>query len=187
MVIMTTSLDSTNATVKLSNNVEMPVVALGTAPLMTSDEDSSSFHPLNSFNGFLPEQAYRSLHVAMEMNDSKNINERINSDDEPSVPVHIDTALVYRTHPHVRQVMGAALATGQKKRSDVFLTTKVFHPHYSFGAEDLGQCMPSDPEYELTYDDVYKFVDRQFQQSLQECGVGYFDLVLLHWYENPLE
>jgi diketogulonate reductase-like aldo/keto reductase len=194
MTTATVSIDTstvvTNTTVTLSNGVEMPVVALGTAPLMTSDEDSSHFHPLNSFNGFLPEQACRSVHAALEMNVHKHYG---NGDDDgdasasapqplSSIPVHIDTALVYRTHPHIRQVMGNALATGRKKRSDVFLTTKIFHPCYSFGPEDLGHCMPSDPECEaMSYDDVYKFVYRQFQQSLHECGVGYFDLVLLHW------
>ena len=166
-----------NRTVKLSNGVEMPVVALGSAPLSTSDDDTSHFHPLNSFNGFLPEQAYRSVHAALELSD------KTDSDTGSPVPVHIDTALYYRTHTHIRQVLGNAFATGSKKRSDVFLTTKVFHPNFgdSFGTEDLGHCMPLDPECEMTYDDVYRFVYRQFQRSLHECGVGYFDLVLLHW------
>ena len=108
-------------------------------------------------------------------------NEGGNGDKGRSTPVHIDTALVYRTHPHIRQALGNALATGKIQRSEVFLTTKVFHPCYSFGPEDLGHSMPSDPECEMTYEDVYSFVYRQFQQSLYECGVGYFDMVLLHW------
>jgi diketogulonate reductase-like aldo/keto reductase len=98
------------------------------------------------------------------------------------MPVHIDTALVYRTHPHIRQCVAYNLATGRLTRSDVFLTTKIFHPCYSFGPEDLGHTMPPDPECEsMSYDDVYQLVYKQFQQSLHECGVGYFDLVLLHW------
>ena len=172
---------TTNTIIKLANGVEMPVVALGAAPLSTIEDDTSHFHPLNSFNGFLPEQSFRSIHTALEMKITKYTDDYIDNHEAPSIPVHIDTALVYRTHPHIRQMMGNALATGRKERSDIFLTTKVFHPNYSFGPEDLGHCMPSDPECEMTYDDVYKFVDRQFQQSLTECGVGYFDLVLLHW------
>jgi len=190
--IMTTTTTATTAstTVTLSNGVEMPVVAMGTAPLMTSEEDSSQFHPRNSFHGFLPEQACRSVHAALAMNVHKqHLPSTLLSDPQQpasssssSMPVHIDTALVYRTHPHIRQVMCNALATGRKKRSDVFLTTKIFHPCYSFGPEDLGHCMPPDPECEnMTYNDVYKLVYKQFQQSLHECGVGYFDLVLLHW------
>ena len=166
-------------TIELANGVKMPMVALGTAPQMTGDEDSSHFNPLNSFAGFLPEQAYRSVHALLEMKDKKTADD--NDDDSDKVPVHIDTALFYRSHPQIRQVMGNAFATGEKQRSGVFLTTKVFHPYNPFGGEDLGTCMPSDPECEMTYEDVYRFVYRQFQQSLHECGVGYFDLVLLHW------
>lgn len=161
--------------VTLANGVEMPVLALGAAPLMTNEEDSSAFHPLNAFNGFLPEQICRSAHELLEMK-----AEAIKSSSDRGKPVHIDTALVYRTHPHIRQALFNALATGKIERSDVFLTTKVFHPSYSFGPEDLGQSMPFDAET-MAYDDVYKFVYKQFQQSLHECGVGYFDLVLLHW------
>lgn len=167
---------STKTTIELANGVEMPVLALGAAPLMKREEDSSAFHPLNAFNGFLPERICRSAHALLEMK-----AETVTGDNDRGTPVHIDTALVYRTHPHIRQAMGNALATGKIERSDVFLTTKVFHPCYSFGPEDLGQSMPADPECEMTYDDVYRFVYKQFQQSLHECGVGYFDLVLLHW------
>mmetsp|Transcript_2386 Transcript_2386/g.5166 ORF Transcript_2386/g.5166 Transcript_2386/m.5166 type:complete len:380 (-) Transcript_2386:33-1172(-) len=171
---MTVSSTSSSSTVTLSNGVEMPILALGTAPLSTRGDDTSHFHPLNSFHGFLPEQSYRSVHAALEMDISSTTNQQV---------VHIDTALYYRTHPHVRHVLGNALATGKKKRSDVFLTTKVFHPNFgdAFGTEDLGHCMPLDPNCEMTYDDVYEFVYRQFQQSLHECGIGFFDLVLLHW------
>ena len=177
MTASTTDSTNNNTTVTLSNGVEMPVVALGTAPLSTRDDDTSHFNPLNSFHGFLPEQSYQSLYAALEMNnDDADV-------DDVAVPIHIDTALYYRTHPHVRQVLGNALATGRKKRSDVFLTTKIFHPNFgdAWSTEDLGHCMPLDPKCEMTYDDVYSFVYRQFQQSLHECGIGYFDLVLLHW------
>ena len=200
---------TSRTTIKLSNGVEMPVVALGTAPLSTSHDDTSHFHPLNSFNGFLPEQAYRSVHVAvLEMNSNTNNdndkNKKKNNDDDddddddtkddtkddaPSsipVQVHIDTALYYRTHPHIRHVLGTAFATGQKKRSDIFLTTKICHPNFDdqFGTEDLHHCLPLDSTYSCelnTYDEMYSFAYRQFQQSLHECGIGYFDLVLLHW------
>ena len=172
MAISTTS--NATRTTTLSNGVEMPILALGSAPLATRDDDTSHFNPLDSFNGFLPEQSYQSLNSALEMN---------NADE---TPIHIDTALYYRTHPHIRLVLGNALATGRKKRSDVFLTTKIFHPNFgdSFGTEDLGHCMPSFYN-EMTYDDVYRFVYRQFQQSLHEVGVGYFDLILLHWPGHP--
>mmetsp|Transcript_11678 Transcript_11678/g.13076 ORF Transcript_11678/g.13076 Transcript_11678/m.13076 type:complete len:182 (+) Transcript_11678:214-759(+) len=113
----------------------------------------------------------KSLSAALEMN---NVN---------NTPIHIDTALCYRTHPHICQLLGNALATGRKKRSNVFLTTKIFHPNFGddFMTDQLGHCMQLDSNYEMTYDDVYQFVYRQFQQSLYEVGVGYFDLVLLHW------
>ena len=148
----------------------MPVVALGTAPLMTNEQDSSGFNPLDSFHGFLPEQTYPSVQALLDM---KLQNK--------SKPIHIDTALFYGTHPHIRQVLGNAFMNGTLKRSDFFLTTKVFHMNDGFGLEEMGLCMPSDPDCEMTYKKVYKFVTKQFQQALHECGVGYFDLVLLHW------
>lgn len=157
--------------VELANGVQMPVVALGTAPLMTNKEDSSGFNPLNSFHGFLPEQSYQSVQALLDMKLENN----------KTKPIHIDTALYYGTHPHIRQVLGNAFLNKGLKRSDFFLTTKVFHMYDGFGLEKEGLSMPPDPDCEMTYTDVHKFVTKQFQQALHECGIGYFDLVLLHW------
>ncbi|KAL3929221.1 MAG: hypothetical protein SGARI_004814 [Bacillariaceae sp.] len=144
--------------------MEMPQLALGTAPLKTAEEDTSSFCPTNSFAGFLPEQAVRSVAIAL----SSNMR-------------HIDTALIYRSHTSVRHVLLQKLASGELERSDVFVTSKVFHPNTGgqFGTEEL-HCMPID-QGEMTHDQVYNKVYEQFQQTLIELGVGYVDLMLLHW------
>jgi aryl-alcohol dehydrogenase-like predicted oxidoreductase len=64
-----------------------------------------------NFVGFLPERVYRSLNVALECGIRG-----------------IDTALVYRSHNQIRQVLGNWFADGRLKREDVFVATKVYHP-----------------------------------------------------------
>mmetsp|Transcript_47066 Transcript_47066/g.69724 ORF Transcript_47066/g.69724 Transcript_47066/m.69724 type:complete len:358 (+) Transcript_47066:72-1145(+) len=145
--------------VKLRNGVEMPQLALGTAPLVTGGEDVIPINP--KFEGFLPELVYRSLTLALEAGIR-----------------HIDTALCYRSHLQVSRVLGDFFASGKLKRSDVFITSKVFHPYNSgFSTSDtvmldLGTMTP---------EQVTDIVTKHFERSLTELGVGFVDLMLLHW------
>eukprot|EP00978_Attheya_sp_CCMP212_P032487 scaffold127175_cov52-Attheya_sp.AAC.3 len=55
---------------------------------------------------------------------------------------HFETVMIYRTHHAMGQALGSFFASDQRKRSDIFLTTKVFHrpdPSYSteFTALDI--------------------------------------------------
>merc|ERR1712194_356513 len=88
---------------------------------------------------------------------------------------HMDCAYLYRTHRHVGITMGRYMAEGKLKREDVFLCTKVFHPNHDL----MGGIKTFDP---LTPGiDVAALVKRQIGESLDELGVGYIDLLLVHW------
>jgi 2,5-diketo-D-gluconate reductase A len=67
---------------------------------------------------------------------------------------HIDTAAAYRNEAGV----GAAIAAGEVRREDVFVTTKLWNA-------------------EQGYDSTL----RAFEQSLERLGTGHVDLYLIHW------
>uniref|UniRef100_A0A7S4K2J8 NADP-dependent oxidoreductase domain-containing protein n=1 Tax=Odontella aurita TaxID=265563 RepID=A0A7S4K2J8_9STRA len=149
--------------VTLSNGVEMPRLAFGTAPLV-SKADADAGRGLGrtnpNFNGFLPEQAYRSVTLALE-----------------SGLRHIDTAVMYRSHKQISHVLGNFFASGRLRREDVFLTSKIMHPpNDGFGTDDSN--IPID---DLTPEEVGRTVSSHFERTLSELGVGYVDLMLLHW------
>lgn len=149
----------TSSHIRLSNGVEMPALALGTAPLSSTKKEVSE-NP--SFVGFLPERVYRSVQLALD-----------------SGLRHIDTALMYRSHRQISQVLGNFFALGKLERKDVFLTSKVFHPPTNgFSTSDVE--MPANLN-SMTPDQVSKHVMHQFEQTLVELGIGYVDLMLLHW------
>lgn len=138
-------------TIKLSNGVDIPQLMLGTAHLVTEGTD---------IKGFLPEKVYRSVELALK-----------------SGMRGFDSALIYRSHRAIGQVLGDWFFEGDLKREDIFLTTKVFH-----GKVDIATANSVMPSMEdLTPEEVSDIVREQFERSLHEVGVGYFDLVLLHW------
>lgn len=67
---------------------------------------------------------------------------------------HIDTADMYGNHKEV----GSAIAASSVKREEIFLTTKV-------------------PPFDLSYNTVIESCHRY----LEELGVEYLDLLLIHW------
>jgi len=67
---------------------------------------------------------------------------------------HVDTAAHYDNH----EAVGAGLAAADLRRDDVFLTTKI-------------------PGFDLAYDDLRETAER----SLDELGVEFVDLLLVHW------
>lgn len=146
-------------TVTLSNGVEMPLLALGTAHLITH----LGMLPENpSFTGMIPERLHRSLTLALEAGMRA-----------------IDTALIYRTHHQIRQVLGNWFASGKLVRSDVFLETKIYHGPVDGGIPTAETHLPNLDK--MTPEQVTTHVTSQFEQSLVELGVGYVDLMLLHW------
>lgn len=69
---------------------------------------------------------------------------------------HIDAAYVYLNEEEVGQGIAAAIATGKVKRSDIFVTTKVFPAFHNRVQESL-------------------------DASLKNLGLDYVDLLLIHW------
>jgi diketogulonate reductase-like aldo/keto reductase len=67
---------------------------------------------------------------------------------------HIDTAYHYNNH----EVVGEAIASSNARRDEVFVTTKIWRDHLR--KEDL---------------------DQQFKESLEQLGMDYVDLLLVHW------
>ena len=144
--------------ITLSNGIQMPQLAFGTAPRAKPGElPSSCNNP--GFAGFLPEQVPRSLHLALQTGMR-----------------HIDTALIYRSHGHIAHVLQHWFMEGRLKREDVFITSKIYHPPARFGMDSTTIDIDN-----LSVEEVEKKVHEQFQQTLIELGVGYIDLMLLHW------
>lgn len=69
---------------------------------------------------------------------------------------HIDTAWCYGTEPYIGEALKELFQEGEIKRSDVFITTKVW------------------PVY---WDNVSKSLD----ESLERLGIDYVDMFLHHW------
>lgn len=110
--------------------------------------------------GFLPEQAWRSLTLALEVGFR-----------------HFDGAHCYSTERQIGDVLGRAMAEGRLQRQDVFVTTKLAHPaappHVAIS-------------HRLTWDwnkvpDIQQRVLDDFDVSKEKLGIGYVDLLLMHW------
>ena len=144
-------------TIQLHNGVEMPQMSLGLA-FCNVREGGMRHNP--RFTGFMPEQCYRSLHMALHAGIRG-----------------IDTALLYRTHPQIRHVLGDWLASGKVKREDLFVATKVYHPMIPIALPS--SALPENLDH-LTPQQVTKIVTLQVERSLDELGLGYLDLVFLH-------
>jgi diketogulonate reductase-like aldo/keto reductase len=71
---------------------------------------------------------------------------------------HIDTAALYGNEPGVGEAARRFMAEGSASREDIFLTTKVWNGNHG---------------YDTTL--------RGFDDSLQQLGLDYIDLYLIHW------
>jgi len=137
--------------VALSNGVEMPMFGFGEAFGNWSDDSQPK--------GFTPEDAWPATKMALDAGVR-----------------HFDCAYVYGTHTHVRDVLGRRFSDGDLKRSDIFITTKLFHPPvpgFLNPSKTLDMCAEGvDVKAELTI---------ALDKSLEELGVGKVDLLLVHW------
>mmetsp|Transcript_36820 Transcript_36820/g.79475 ORF Transcript_36820/g.79475 Transcript_36820/m.79475 type:complete len:366 (+) Transcript_36820:100-1197(+) len=150
-------------TIRLSNGVEMPAVAAGSCfrDCSKTDTNPSGIQSNPNFFGFLPEKTYRSLTLALEMGYT-----------------HIDTALVYRSQKQIGAVLAAKFISGELSREDVFITSKLFHGDMP-GLTRRGSTLPTLDD--MTPDEVTDAIEAQFELILEELGVGYVDIMLLHW------
>ena len=138
--------------IPLHNDVKLPVVSQGCA--------FGDWSGKSTFQGFLPEQAWRATTMAVKVG--------LRS---------FDCAHAYGTERHVGDVLGRSFADGSLSREDIFLTTKVAHPctppHMAISHRRTWNPRDVPSIKQKIFDD--------FDQSLQDMGVGRFDLLLLHW------
>ena len=146
--------------VPLSNGVEMPVLTLGTAHVVTQPNTSNPKLPTN-FMGFRPDQVARQIQLALEAG--------IRS---------FDSARIYRSNRIIGQVLGEWFRTGQLQRHEVFLTTKVFHGRAIQVATKNSHMWEMD---QLTPEEVTTKVEEEIEEALADLQVGHIDLLLLHW------
>jgi diketogulonate reductase-like aldo/keto reductase len=147
----------------LHNGVELPVFSLGTAQLI----HKPNIYPdaPQDFAGFLTERGYRQTELSLQ----KGLRS-------------FDSAYIYRSHQALGRVLGEWWRVGKIKREDVFLVTKVFHPAAESAKTDIAFQSVQIPNLDqLSPKQVEETVRLHFEQSLRELGVGYVDLMLLHW------
>lgn len=138
--------------VELANGVLMPSIVLGTAHLVDSPNGKMQFEP---------ELTFRQTELALRAG--------LRS---------FDCAHIYRSQNPLGQVLGHWLRSGDlEKRSDVWITSKVFHPFASAALEI--SHMPTLPS--MTPEEVKNQTKYFFEKSLLELNLGYVDLMLLHW------
>jgi len=92
---------------------------------------------------------------------------------------HVDTAAMYGNERHIGDVLGRQFADKRLSRSDIFVSTKVSHPPMPSVVPE-----PSRGETEHMLEasaDSGKALQRQFFGSLERLGLGYVDLLLIHW------
>jgi diketogulonate reductase-like aldo/keto reductase len=147
---------------RLHNGVEMPLLSLGTAQLITVPGVNPDLP--SDFIGFLPERNYRQTELAL----SAGVRA-------------FDTAFIYRSQPPMGRVLADWWQSGRlESRQDVWITSKIFHPPGpSFEISHMAHMADMTPEQ------VSVETKRHFEVSLHELGVGYIDLMLLHWPSLP--
>lgn len=141
------------STVRLNNGVTMPSIGFGCAFGNWTDP--------NRFMGFQPELGHFAISTAIR-----------------SGYRHFDGAFVYGSHRVLSQHIGQALAVGLVKRSDIFITTKICHPSAKIALNNIKKTF----DFESIPDgDIKARVWYDFETSLDELGLGYVDLLLMHW------
>lgn len=138
--------------VSLRNGVTIPQLGYGCA--------FGDWIGRSEFQGFLPEQAWRAVSLALDAGFR-----------------HLDTAYCYGTERHLGDLLGRRFADAALTREDVFLTTKLAHPaappHVAIS-------------HRLTFDwqaqpDLRQRILDDFDRSKEKAGIGYYDLLLMHW------
>lgn len=139
-------------TVTLNNGVIMPTLGFGCA--------FGDWVGRTDFQGFLPEQAWRA--VALALDDGYRA---------------FDGARAYGTERIVGTLLGERFASGELSREELFVTTKLAHPtappHVNISHERTWN--PDEVE------DVAQKVRDDMVRTLDELGLGYVDLLLIHW------
>jgi diketogulonate reductase-like aldo/keto reductase len=148
---MNDAIDGTGK-VTLRNGVEMPAVAFGCA--------FGDWVGATDFQGFLPEQAWRSVSLALDAGYRA-----------------FDGAHAYGTENIVGSLLGQRLAAGDLAREDLFITSKLAHP----------SAPPHINISHLRTWDAHRVPDiaarlrDDLARTLDDLRLGYLDLLLVHW------
>lgn len=155
-------MDAKIPTFELSEGVKIPAVGYGCAFGNWTDS--------NSFIGFTPEQGWKSVPMALEAGYK-----------------HFDCAVCYGSHRQVGASLGAAFASGKiASREDVFITTKVFHDTAPIVLANVDNGVDmSNPKWLKEQGSLKARIHKDFENSLSDLGVGYVDLLLMHWPGSP--
>ena len=138
--------------VTLHNGVRMPTLAFGCA--------FGDWVGRSTFQGFLPEQAWRAITLALDNGFRA-----------------FDGARVYGTERILGNLLGQRFASGELTRNELFITTKLAHPmappHINIS-------------HRRTWDadqvaDIAQKVRDDMVDTLDDLGLGYVDLLLMHW------
>jgi len=149
-------------TFEIDEGVNLPSIGVGCA--------FGNWVDPSRFFGFTPEQAWSAIPMALEADYR-----------------HLDCARVYGSHRHVRDSLRAAFASGMlKDRKDIFITTKLFHDTAPIVLSNIenGVCM-TDPKWINEPGALRARILLDFEKSIDDLGVGYVDLLLVHWPGSP--
>lgn len=138
--------------VTLMNGVQMPAVSFGCA--------FGDWVGKTDFQGFLPEQAWSAVNSALDAGYRA-----------------FDGAHVYATERIVGNLLGQRFATGELRRRDLFISTKLAHPEAPPHV-NLSHLRTWDAK---KVDDIGQRVKDDFDRTLNDLGLGYIDLLLIHW------
>jgi len=138
-------------TLQLANGVKMPVLGFGCAFGNWTDR--------SQFFGFQPDLGWAAVPAAFRAGFR-----------------HFDCALIYGSHRVVGTSLGVEFAKGAK-REDIFVTSKVFHPAAEIALNRLGKCF----DFDLDISKVKARILLDIEKCLDELGLGYLDLLLMHW------
>jgi diketogulonate reductase-like aldo/keto reductase len=143
-------------TIRLANGVDIPCVGAGCAYGCWTGGPGDYF-------GFTPEDASRGTTVALQAGIRM-----------------LDGALLYGTHRQISDVYGRMFAEGTLTRKDLFIATKVGHP-----VPGPGFIYDETPntalDWSLGNDELCDALRQQVTRRIFELGVGFTDLILLHW------
>jgi diketogulonate reductase-like aldo/keto reductase len=148
---MNTTTDNAQ-TVTLHNGVTMPTLAFGCA--------FGDWVGADEFQGFLPEQAWRAVSLALDSGFRA-----------------FDGARVYGTERIVGTLLGQRFASGELTRDDLFVTTKLAHPATP---PTLNISHRRNWDFDKV-DDIAQKVRDDMADTLDDLGLGYVDLLLMHW------
>ena len=143
--------------VTLDGGVSMPTVAFGCA---FGDWVGGS-----DFQGFLPEQAWPAVTMALGAGYRS-----------------FDGAHAYGTEAILGSLLGQRFATGELRREDLFLTTKLAHPAAPPHV-NISHLRTWDSDKVA---DVPQRLRDDLARTLDDLHVGYVDLLLMHW-PGPFE